>query len=146
MVFDHMHGSDSSTGIGNCISLADLSAASRLYENGICHGDFGSDLWYLSWKSGTGGVCGASGYGICIFSGNQWLSVEQCTFAYGSKYLVAGISGSCELDAEEESDVYSDHTVCTDTHPGLRDSLFPVEDTWTDEKSSVNPFQNERTL
>ena len=138
VVFDHMYGNYSSAGRGNRISLADLSATPGLYENGLCHGDFRNDLWYLSWESGTGSLCRNSWNGICIFSGNQWLSVEQRTFAYGGKYLVACISGSCELDAAEESDVYSDHIVCTDTYPALRDLLFPDKNAWTDKTCFIN--------
>ena len=134
----HMYGNYSSAGRGNRISLADLSATPGLYENGLCHGDFRNDLWYLSWESGTGSLCRNSWNGICIFSGNQRLSVEQRTFAYGGKYLVACISGSCELDAAEESDVYSDHIVCTDTYPALWDLLFPDKNAWTDKTCFIN--------
>ncbi len=136
----HMYGCYSASGRGNRISLADLFATPGLYENGICHGDFRNDLWYLSWKSGTGSLCRNSWNGICIFSGNQRLSVEQRTFAYGGKYLVACISGSCELDAAEESDVYSDHAVCIDTYFGLWVSLFPGKGERTDKKGFVNAY------
>ena len=106
----------------------------------ICHGDLRNDLWYLSWKSGTGSLCRNSWNGICRFSGNQRLSVEQRTFAYGGKYLVACISGSCELDATKKSNVYSDHAVCIDTHFGLWVSLFPGKGERTDKKGFVNAY------
>ena len=135
-----MYGCYSASGRGNRISLADLSAAQRLRENGSCYGNFRSDLWDLSRKSGAGGLCRYSRNDLCVFSGNQRLSVEQRTIAYGSKYLVACISGSCELDAAEESNVHSDHAVCTDTHFGLWDSLFSGKGERTDKKGFVNAY------
>ena len=141
VVFTHMYGCYSASGRGNRISLADLFATPGLYENRICHGDLRNDLWYLSWKSGTGSLCRNSWNGICRFSGNQRLSVEQRTFAYGGKYLVACISGSCELDATEKSNVYSDHAVCIDTHFGLWVSLFPGKGERTDKTGFVNAYR-----
>ena len=140
MVFDHMYGCYSASGRGNRISLADLSAAQRLRENGSCYGNFRSYLWDLSRKSGAGGLCRYSRNDLCVFSGNQRLSVGQRTIAYGSKYLVTCISGSCELDAAEKSNVHSDHAVCTDTHFGLWVSLFPGKGERTDKKGFVNAY------
>ena len=37
----------------------------------------------LSWKSGTGCLCEPSWNSVCIYSGYQWMSVEQCAVAYG---------------------------------------------------------------
>lgn len=68
------------------------------------------------------------------------MSVGQRTIAYGSKYLVTCISGSCELDAAEKSNVHSDHAVCTDTHFGLWDSLFSGKGERTDKKGFVNAY------
>ena len=135
-----MYGCYSASGRGNRISLADLFATPGLYENGICHGDLRPDFWYLSWESGAGGLCRTSWNVFCIFSGNQWMPVEQRTIAYGSKYLVTCISGSCELDAAEKSNVHSDHAVCTDTHFGLWDSLFSGKGERTDKKGFVNAY------
>ena len=50
---------------------------------GIYHGNLRNDLWYLSWKSGTGCLCEPSWNSVCIYSGYQWMSVEQCAIAYG---------------------------------------------------------------
>ena len=68
------------------------------------------------------------------------MTVEQRTFAYGSKYLVACVTGSCEPDAAEESNVYSDHAVCAVGYPDLWDFLFSGKDTWTDETCFINAY------
>ena len=135
-----MYGCYSASGRGNRISLADLFATPGLYENGICHGDLRPDFWYLSWESGAGGLCRTSWNAFCIFSGNQWMPVEQRTFAYGSKYLVACVTGSCESDAAEESNVYSDHAVRAVGYSDLWDFLFSGKDAWTDETCFINAY------
>ena len=45
--------------------------------------NFWPDFWNLSWKSGTGCLCEPSWNSVCIYSGYQWMSVEQCAIAYG---------------------------------------------------------------
>jgi len=60
-----------------------MGAAERLHAGSPCDGDFGDILWNLSWKSGTGCLCEPSWNSVCIYSGYQWMSVEQCAIAYG---------------------------------------------------------------
>ena len=69
--------------IANRFSLADLSETSGLYANGSSCCNFWPDFWNLSWKSGTGCLCEPSWNSVCIYSGYQWMSVEQCAIAYG---------------------------------------------------------------
>ena len=54
-----------------------------LYANGSSCCNFWPDFWNLSWKSGTGCLCEPSWNSVCIYSGYQWMSVEQCAIAYG---------------------------------------------------------------
>ena len=83
VVPDLIYGNHSTACRGNRFSLADLSETSGLYANGSSCCNFWPDFWNLSWKSGTGCLCEPSWNSVCIYSGYQWMSVEQCAIAYG---------------------------------------------------------------
>ena len=88
---------------GSGIPVADLPAASGLYENRRGDPDIRRFFRNLPYEPHTGGICGHSGRCVRVFSGDHRKHLGQRPSSYGCQYLVAGIYGGGAMASGEKS-------------------------------------------